>query len=182
MVSLRYSAGAALLAMAVVAAVTPAPPVLVLCLAVVLLVRPFVYRRRAAWLSVVPIVAFAASLAVLEWLSRRTVSGLPVKTITVFLSLTAAARLWPWTDLLRGVGPGSVVWTPVLFALVTRHFVEILRTEILRVLRARSLRVPRRFGPGAFRSLALALVAIVVRCWVRAERFYAAQRLRGLAT
>ena len=168
--------------MAIVASMTPDLTLLVACAAVALLVRPFVFRGRIAWLSVVPIVAFAAGLALLERLSRGAVSWLPARTIVVFLSLTAAARLWPWADLLRRAQPGSAVWTPVLFALVTQHFVGILRTETVRVLRARSLRLSRRFGPGAFRALSWTLVAIVMRCWVRAERFYAAQRLRGLAT
>jgi hypothetical protein len=182
MIPLRYLTGGVLLGMAVVASVTREPAVLAACLAVALLVRRFAFHGRTAWLSLVPIVTFAAGLALLERLSRGAVSWLPARTIVVFLSLTAAARLWPWADLLDRARPGSVLWTPVLFALVTHHFVGILGTETVRVLRARSLRVSHRFGPGAFRALSWALVGIVMRCWVRAERFYAAQRLRGLAT
>ena len=104
----------------------------------------------------------------------------PVKTIVVFLLLGAAWRALPFVHALEGVRPGSRLWTWVLFALVTRHFVEILKTEAVRVLRAWSLRVPRRFGPLGFRSLSWTMVAIVLRCWARAERFYAAQRLRGV--
>jgi hypothetical protein len=181
MIRLRGLFGGVLIGMAIVASLTRDPGVLIACGIAAVLIRPFVFHGRTAWLSVVPIVVFAAGLAVLERASRGAVSWLPARTLVVFLSLTAAPRLWPWADLLGRARPGSLLWTPVLFALVTRHFVDILLTETVRVFRARSLRVPRRFGPLAFRSLCWALVAIVMRCWGRAERFYAAQRLRGLA-
>lgn len=181
MIVLRYAAGSLSLAAALVAVLARDDVLLVACGVVALAIRPFAFHGRTAWLSLLPIGAFAAGLALLELVSNGVASWLPVRTVVVFLWLTSASRLWPWTDLL-GRAHGSVFWTPVLFALVTRHFVHVLSAETVRVLRARSLQVPRRFGPGAFRALGWALIAIVLRSWGRAERFYAAQRLRGLAT
>ena len=180
MMARRYVIGGVLLAAAVVAATTPTPGILVVCGVVAVFARLLPRPRGRVWLSTLPIVLFAAVLAVLELASAGTVSMLPAKTVVVFLLLSAVWRAWPFANVLEGVRPGSRLWTWVLFALVTRHFVEILQTEAVRVLRAWTLRVPHRFGPLGFRSLSWTVVAIVLRCWVRAERFYAAQRLRGL--
>lgn len=182
MIAVRYSSGVALLGLAVLSILTPHAGVLAACAAGGLVVRPVVFRGRAAWLSAVPIVVFAGGLALLEIVTQGRVSRAPVRALAVFSLLTAASRVWPWPDLLGRIRPGGLLWAPALFALVTRHFVEILQTETVRVVRAWSWRAPHRFGPLAFRSLSLALVAIFTRCWIRAERFYAAQRLRGLGT
>jgi hypothetical protein len=175
-----YVASGALLAAAVAAATTSTPGVLGVCGIVAVLARLLRRPRSRVWLSTLPIVIFAAALAVLQLASTGTVSMLPAKTIVVFLLLGSVRRAWPFVNPLEGVRPGSRLWTCVLFALVTRHFVDILQTEAVRVFRAWALRVPRRFGPLGLRSLSWTVVAVVVRCWVRAERFYAAQRLRGL--
>jgi hypothetical protein len=176
----RQVLGGALLGVAVVAATTPIPGILAVCGVVGVFGRLLSRPHGPVWLSTVPIVLFAAVLAVLQLASTGTVSMLPVKTVVVFLLLGAAWRAWPFANALEGVRLGSRLWTGVLFILVTRHFIEILQTEAVRVFRAWALRVPCRFGPLGFRSLSWAVVAIVVRCWVRAERFYAAQRLRGV--
>jgi energy-coupling factor transporter transmembrane protein EcfT len=67
----------------------------------------------------------------------------------------------------------------VLFALFIRHFAMIFASESRRVLQARSLGISRTYGRGWFRSLVAALVALIGRSLSRAERFYAAQSLRG---
>jgi hypothetical protein len=177
----RYLAGSAFLAAAVVAAGTGRPAVLAACGVGAALAQLFVHRRGRGWLSVLPIVVFAAVLAALQLASAGRVSMLPVKTVVVFLLLSVVWRVWPFAHAIEGVQPGSRLWTLVLFALVTRHFIEILQTETVRVWRAWALRVPRRFGPLGFRSLSWTVVAIILRCWARAERFYGAQRLRGLS-
>jgi hypothetical protein len=180
MIARRYLAGSTLLLAATVAASTGHAAVLVTCGVVAVFAQVLVRPHGRAWLSMLPIVFFAASLAALQLVSAGTVSMLPAKTVVVFLLLRGVSRVWPPINALARVRPGSSLWTCVLFALVTRHFVEILQTETVRVWRAWSLRVPRRLGPLGFRSLSSAVVAVVLRCWVRAERFYAAQRLRGL--
>ncbi len=176
----RYVISGVLLVAAVVAATALTPGVLVVCGVVGVFARLLPRPRGRVWLSTLPIVIFAAVVAVLQLASTGTVSMLPAKTVVVFLLLGAVWRAWPFVNVFEGVRPGSRLWTLVLFALVTRHFVEILQTEAVRVFRAWALRVPRRFGPLGLRSLSWTVVASVLRCWVRAERFYAAQRLRGL--
>lgn len=180
MIVLRYAAGSFSLAAALAAGLVRDGVLLATSGVAALAIRPFAFHGRATWLSLLPIGAFAAGLALLDLASNGVPSSLAVRTVVVFLWLTAGSRLMPWTDLL-GRACGSMFWTPALFVLVTRHFVQVLSGETVRVFRARSLQVPRRFGPGAFRALAWALVAVVLRSWGRAERFYAAQRLRGLA-
>lgn len=144
--------------------------------------RLVLFPRRTACVSVVPILAFAALLAVIQQLSAGRVSLVPARTIVVFLLLSSATRLAAPALELTGVRPQSALWRLVLFALITRHFAAILRVETARAVRAWSLCAPRRFDPMAWRSLSWALVTIVLRCWRRAECFYAAQRLRGLGT
>jgi hypothetical protein len=57
----------------------------------------------------------------------------------------------------------------------------ILQDEAMRALTAYRLAVPHGFRPGGMRALAFSLDSLFRRCLVRAERFYAAQTLRGLA-
>ena len=71
--------------------------------------------------------------------------------------------------------------TLALLALFVRHFAGILTAESRRMLTARSLAAPFRCGPWSFRSLSFAVAAVFSRSFDRAERFYAAQRLRGIA-
>jgi hypothetical protein len=131
--------------------------------------------------SMLPIVMFAGVLALMQWVSSAPVSSLPVKTIAVFLLFTTASRLLPWPDVISAVRPGRKLFGLVLFALFVRHFADIFVRESLRVLQARSLRISRPWGRGAFASLVAAVAALVGRSLVRAERFYAAQSVRGLA-
>jgi hypothetical protein len=135
---------------------------------------------RSIW-SMLPIAMFAGVLALMQWVSSVPVSSLPLKTIAVFLLFTTAFRLLPWPDVISVVRPGARLFGLVLFALFVRHFAAIFMRESLRVLRARSLRISRPWGRGAFSSLVAAVAALVGRSLLRAERFYAAQSLRGLA-
>lgn len=131
--------------------------------------------------SALPIVLFAGALALLRWVSHTPISVLPLKTVAVFLLSTAAMRIFPWTRLSPSLDATSKVFTPWLFALFVRHFADILAAEAGRVFQARALCVTRPYGAGALRSLVAALGAVFSRALTRAERFYAAQFLRGLA-
>jgi energy-coupling factor transporter transmembrane protein EcfT len=124
---------------------------------------------------------FAGVLALMQWVSSAPVSSLPLKTIAVFLLFTAAFRLLRWSDVVSAVRPGARLFGLVLFALFVQHFAAIFVRESQRVLQARSLRLSRPWGRGSFDSLAAAVAALAGRSLVRAERFYAAQSLRGLA-
>jgi len=126
------------------------------------------------------VLGFAGLLALIEWFSTGRVTWLPVVTVAVFLVSTAAFKMLPWKGAIFAVRPGSRLYSAVLFGLFVRHFAAILETESRRVLTARRLCISRKWGPGWLRSLAFALAALLNRTLVRAERFYAAQRVRGL--
>jgi hypothetical protein len=131
--------------------------------------------------SAFPIVAFAAILVVLQWLSHAPARTLPLNALAVFLLSTVGFRLFPWTRLVSARRVQSKTFTPVLFALFVRHFASIFAQEASRVFQARALSVTKPWGHGAFRSLTAAVAAVFSRALARAERFYAAQLLRGLA-
>jgi hypothetical protein len=122
------------------------------------------------------VLGFAGLLMLLQW----RVTWLPLVTVAVFLASTAVFRMLPWRGAIFAVRPGSWLASALLFGLFVRHFAGILETESRRVLTARGLCVSRNWGPGGLRSLAFAVAALASRTLVRAERFYAAQRVRGL--
>jgi hypothetical protein len=136
-------------------------------------------RRTIYWL--VPILLFCAVLAFLEWIDHRTVSALPLKALVSYLVLALTLRIMPWLALVRSVPPRSRFFPPVLFLLFIQHFTFILRDEALRSLSAYRLAVSHPFMRGGMRALAYSLDSFFRRCLLRAERFYAAQLLRGLA-
>lgn len=132
------------------------------------------------FLSLPPILLFAGLLALMQWISGMPVTWLWLKAILVFLATTAVVRLLPWDDWIFKVRGGSVVYRLSLFALFVRHFAAILFLEGRRALTAHALAAPNRYGPGAFRSLAWAISSLFSRSLARAERFYAAQLVRGI--
>jgi hypothetical protein len=129
--------------------------------------------------STLPVVIFAALLALMQWVASQSMSSLPLRTIAVFLLSACAFGIFPWAETFSAVRPGSTLFALVLFALFIRHFAMILTSESRRVLQARSLGISRAYGPGWFRSLVAAVAALIGRSLSRAERFYAAQSLRG---
>jgi hypothetical protein len=129
----------------------------------------------------VPLAVFAAGVATLQWLAGTLDPWLPLKTLAAFALGAAIFAAIPWRGLSRRLAPGRWWYAPVLFLLFLRHFTAILSDEPVRVLRARSLAVPRRYGPGWLASLAHALATLLRRAIDRAERFYAAQLVRGLS-
>lgn len=134
------------------------------------------------WLRrLLPLAVFAAGLAAIEWLAGTLDPWLPLKTLGAFAIGAALFAAIPWRLMSRRLAPGKWWYTPVLFLLFLRHFTEILSDEPVRVLRARSMVISRRYGPGWLQSLAYALAGLFRRAIDRAERFYAAQLVRGLA-
>jgi len=130
--------------------------------------------------STLPVVIFAALLALMQRVSSQSVSSLPLQAVAVFLFSATSLRIFPWSAVLSATRAGSGLLAPLLFALFIRHFVIIFTSESRRVLQARSLGISRTYGPGWFRSLVAAVAALIGRSLSRAERFYAAQSLRGL--
>lgn len=155
---------------------------LLVAIALAVVARALVWRSlNRAIRSTLPIAVFAGLLTAMQWASSAPVTSLPLKTIAVFLLTTTAFRLLPWSDVVSAVRPGARLFGLVLFALFVEHFFVIFAAETQRVLQARALRLSRLWGRGSFRSLTAAVVALFRRSLVRAERFYAAQLLRGLA-
>jgi hypothetical protein len=128
-----------------------------------------------------PILAFAAALVLMQWAGGLPLTPLPLVTLVVFAVSVTLARRVRWQGRIFRVRPGSRSYTALLFALFVRHFAGILGTETRRVLVARRLAAPRAWGPGGARSLMFAVAALFGRSLTRAERFYAAQSLGGMA-
>jgi len=135
-------------------------------------------KRRL--LPVIPILLFAATLALMQWIAGMPVTGLWLKTIAVFLVTTVVVRLLPWDRWIFQVRSETAFYWVALFALLVRHFAWVLLAEGRRAMVARALVVPNRYGAGSFRSLTFALSGFFARSFTRAERFYAAQVLRGV--
>jgi hypothetical protein len=128
-----------------------------------------------------PVAGFALATVILQWWGGHIDLTLPLKTLAVFVVSTALFRLIPWRWLARRSTPRSRFYTLLLFLLFIRHFSMILLEESRRTLQARSLCVTRTYGRGGFSSLRWAVVALFRRTITRAERFYAAQLVNGLA-
>ncbi len=124
---------------------------------------------------------FAGTVALLQWINGTTDIAVPVRTVAVFLLLTLATSLAPWEWLAANLSPRSRLYHTGLFLLFVRHFTAVLMAETRRTLQARAISAPRLLGPGGVRALAQALVSIFRRTLIRAERFYAAQSLNGIA-
>lgn len=177
--------GRAALRLALVAATAAAiagPPGLVLAvLAAALAARiarcPDV---RAVAVPMIPVVLFAVVLAALEWQGRGTPGWLPLRTLAVFLATTEAARGLSYAGWLVSCPVGSLRRRAALLAALVSHFSRILSEEVRRVMVAHSWAAPRRWRAGWFISFSGALASVLLRALSRAERFYAAQWLRGL--
>jgi energy-coupling factor transporter transmembrane protein EcfT len=180
MIALRVVGAVVLLVAAVMVATVNNEALLLIAIIGGFVLRTIVSRSaRRAMRSTLPVVVFAALLALMQWASSQSVSSLPPQTIALFLFSATAFGIFPWSETFSGVRPGSTLFGFVLFALFIRHFAIIFTSESRRVLQARSLGISRAYGPGWFRSLVAAVAALIGRSLSRAERFYAAQSLRG---
>jgi hypothetical protein len=141
-----------------------------------------VWRNVAKALrAALPILVFALSLAGMQLIFGMPVTNLAGKAVASFFFITAAVRIYPWADLIAHVPPASSFFTLACYLLFVRHFFFIFTSEAVRLLQARSLCITKPYGRGSFQSLVAALAALFERSLLRAERFYAAQLLRGFA-
>jgi hypothetical protein len=131
--------------------------------------------------AALPILVFALSLAGVQLIFGMPVTNLAGKAVASFFFIAAAVRIYPWADLIAQVPPASSFFALACYLLFVRHFFFIFTSEAVRLLQARSLCLPKPYGRGSFRSLVAALAALFERSLLRAERFYAAQLLRGFA-
>jgi hypothetical protein len=130
--------------------------------------------------ALLPVTIFVATLSLIQWFYHNLNLEVAAKTLAVFWLTTSAFQLTPWNRLGDAIHPGSRLATPILYVLFMRHFALILSGESRRLLTARSRTVFRPYGRWSFRSLVSALVSLFLRAMSRAERFYAAQILKGL--
>ena len=177
----RTAIAISLLVLAAVLATNPHP---VVAAARVLLGFVSHCRLAPSWkrslLMLGPILVFAGVLVLLQWIGGAVDWKLPLRTVGVFLLVASSVRLLPWIEFLERAGPGSPLFTMVLFLFILRHFVGILGAESRRLFLARRMMVPNEYGPGWFASLKWALVGLFRGSLMRAERFYVSQALRGI--
>jgi energy-coupling factor transporter transmembrane protein EcfT len=124
---------------------------------------------------------FAAAVAAVEWFALRRPPWIAARMLAVAAAGLAASRLVPWTRAARW-GLGRKFLRPIaLYFLVLGHFLRIFREEIQSLFSAWKLAAGRRRGAAAWRSLACATASLFPRVLRRAERFYAAMLVKGMA-
>jgi len=177
----RLAVAGGLLAAAVVAVLVVDLTVLLALTAAAVLTNLAMAGRPASGLRrLVPVLVFAGFLAALEWLGGAARPRLALRTVAVVAFVVAAARLILWEELLTSWRPGSALFRIALFLLMVRHFARVLARESWRLLIAQTLAMPRRWRRLWWSSLVWALAALFRRALLRAERFYAAQLVRGI--
>jgi len=125
-----------------------------------------------------PILVFAAGIYGLSFFGERADSRLPLQVIFVFALVWLLGRLCVRTVKI----PRSrMLFRLFLFVHFIRHFAVVLGDETRQTFIARQMAAPGLFRPGGFSSLVYALNSIFQRSLTRAERFYAAQSLKGLS-
>jgi len=135
-----------------------------------------VTRKLLPWL---PVLGFAATLALLQWISGMPVTWLWLQTLVVAAAAALVVRAVPWDRWLFRLRPNSFLYEVSLFVLFVRHFAWVYLHEARRRLTAWRVAAPLRFRPGWYRSLSFALVAFFGRALIRSERFYASLLVRG---
>jgi hypothetical protein len=134
-----------------------------------------------ALLAAMPIAVTAAGYYLLQVLAGNAALILPLRMMVVFLWLSAALAVVPWQAALTRTRPGSPGFHALLYVHLIGHFLHILGEESLCVLRAWKWTSRGTRGSARFQALRGALAALFLRSLGRAERFYAAQLVRGLA-
>jgi len=140
--------------------------------------RPLSWRQRL--FSLTPVASFAILLASFELLARGRPSTLALRAMAVCWLAQACVQGMAPSRWALSSSPRSLAYRVGLFAAFVEHFAHLFGSGTARALVAWRLAAPRAWRSGWFHSLAHALARIVERSLVRAERFYAAQWLRGL--
>jgi len=158
------------------------PGVLAAALAAAAAARLAVDRRpRPLLMLLIPLAWFLSALLALQWIAGRLDPALPLRTAAIVLLTATAFRAAPWKSIAGALSPRSPFYMLGLYLLFVRHFAAILAGETWRTLRTRAMNAPSLFRRGGASSLLWAMASIVRRTLDRAERFYAAQLLKGLA-
>lgn len=136
---------------------------------------------RRALLATAPVAVTAVTYYLLQVLAGSAAIILPLKMMVVFFCLSTALAVFPWEALLSKSRPGSRGFHALLYIHLIGHFLNILGEETLRVLRAWKWSSRGARGSVRLRALRGTLSGLFLRSLGRAERFYAAQLVRGLA-
>jgi hypothetical protein len=136
---------------------------------------------RQALRSCLPVLMTATAFWVMQQFASSPASLLPLKMVAVFLFTSAAFRIFPWMEILLRTPRETLRFQVALYLFFIRHFVVILGDESLRLLRAWRWTHRGLHGRVLIRSLAGAMTGLFSRCFIRAEHFFAAQLLKGLA-
>ncbi|MCX7603033.1 MAG: hypothetical protein N2036_03065 [Bryobacteraceae bacterium] len=135
-------------------------------------------RLPAAWTG---LLIFAVLLAAAEMLAGRRAPWLAAKMLAAAAAGVMLFRLIPWPRLAR-LGLVSRRWRlAALYFLVLAHFLRILVEEIRSLYFAWKLAAPPAWRRVWWRSLAHATAGLFPRVLRRAERFYAALLVCGMA-
>lgn len=149
-------------------------------LTLVLLALHF-FRVRSARLMVSRFWAisfFTIGFCALQALGRGVDWKSGLRIVFVFVAIRLVGDLCTTRGI--AVPRNRFLYRLFLFAHFTRHFAAILAEESRRMLIARKMAAPKLYAKGGFSSLVHSLAAILRCSLVRAERFYAAQWLRGI--
>ena len=130
-------------------------------------------------MSSLPVGASAFVLLLLQQFAVNSDKLMPLRMVTVFFFVCAAWHTFPVVNLLLRIPHHTSIYIAVLYLFFIRHFMITLGEEAFRMLRA--WKWSNRWRRGNIRSLSCAMTGLFNRCLVRAERFYAAQLVRGLA-
>ncbi len=182
MILLRCLAGCGLLVATFLLAFTTRTDALLMALATGFLL--FWATRRPlgrALLAAMPVAVTAVLYYLLQLLAGSTAIMLPLKMLVVFLYLSTVLRIFPWDVALSRSRPGSHGFQALLYIHFIGHFVHVFGEETLRVLRAWKWSSRGARGSVRLRALRGTLSGLFLRSLGRAERFYAAQLVRGLA-
>lgn len=135
-------------------------------------------KLPAAWIG---ILIFAAFLAAAESVLLRRP---PLLAARMILAAAAGLLLFhavPWARLARWSIRRPGLRNIALYFLFLTHFLRIFLEEIFSLFRAWRLAAPRRWRASWWRSLLHATASLFPRTLHRAERFYAALLVKGLA-
>lgn len=129
--------------------------------------------------ALLPITIFVLAIGLIQWIYHEPDLEIAAKTLAVFWLTASAFRLIPWSQSGNAFRTGSRLSASLLYLLFIRHFALIFAEESKRLLTARSRTVFKPYGRWSFRSIVSAIASLFLRAMNRAERFYAAQMLKG---
>lgn len=135
-------------------------------------------RLPPAWTG---LLLFAAALAALEGIAARRPPWIAARMLAIAAVGLIAFRLIPWIPVARSCLRRPALRPAVLYLLFMAHFLRILLGEALSLYLAWRLAAPRRWRASWWRALVHATASLFPRVLRRAERFYAALLVRGLA-